>query len=103
MSELGVFAFCAAMGFVSAATISSFYQWVTSEPADFSVERRSLAGVVVAVLVSMFAGPFIVVRKVIAGLRSQELRALPAVVAVVVAGVWSVCAGIFYLSLLVSA
>jgi hypothetical protein len=102
VSELGVFAFCAAMGFVSAATISNFYQWVTSEPADFAVERRSMTGLAVAILLSMFAGPFIVVRKVIAGLRAQQLRALPALLAVIVAAMWSVCAGVFYLSLMVS-
>jgi hypothetical protein len=37
------------------------------------------------------------------GLRSRELQALPALVGVVIAGMWSVCAGIFYVSLLVSA
>jgi len=103
VSELGLFGFCAAMGFVSAATISSFYQWVTSRRADFSLQRRTIAGIVSAVLLSMFAGPFIVVEKVIAGLRSQEIRAPAALAAVVLAAMWSVCAGIFYLSLLVSA
>jgi hypothetical protein len=51
----------------------------------------------------MFGGPFIVVQKVLAGLRSRELRALPAFLGVLVAGMWSVCAGIFYISLLISA
>ena len=103
MSEFGVFAFCAASGFVTAATISSFYRWVTSQEADFSVERKSVSGVALAVLLSMFAGPFIVMRKVIAGLRAHEIHALPAALGVLVAGMWSVCAGIFYLSLLVGA
>jgi hypothetical protein len=103
VSELGVFTFCAAMGFVSAATISSFYQLVTSQRADFSVERKSIAGLVVAVLLSMFAGPFIVVQKVISGLRSQELRPAPAALGVILAGMWSVCAGVFYLSLMIGA
>ena len=42
VSELGVFAFCAAMGFVVAGTVASFYKLVTSEPADFSIARRGL-------------------------------------------------------------
>ena len=50
VSELGIFAYCAAMGFVTAATISSFYQWVTSERADFFVARSSLSGMVIGVL-----------------------------------------------------
>ena len=51
----------------------------------------------------MFCGPFIVVRKVVAGLRARELKVLPAVIGVVIAGMWSVCAGIFYVSLLIAA
>jgi hypothetical protein len=50
----------------------------------------------------MFAGPFIVVEKVIAGVRAQQIRALPAAFAVLLSGMWSVCAGVFYISLLVS-
>ena len=102
MSELGLFAFCAAMGFVAAGTISSFYRWVTSEPADFSVERKGIPGVILSIVISMFAGPFIVVEKVIAGVRAHQIRALPAALAVVLSGMWSVCAGVFYISLLVS-
>lgn len=102
MTEVGLFAFCAAMGFVTAGTISSFYQWITSERADFSVERKSAPGIIVSILVTMFAGPYIVVQKVVAGLRAHQLRALPAAFGVLISGMWSVCAGLFYISLLVS-
>jgi len=91
------------MGFVTSATIATFYQWVTSERAELFAARATVPGLVLAVLISMFAGPFIVVQKVWGGLRSRELKALPAIVSVVIAGMWSVCAGIFYVSLLVSA
>ena len=103
MSDFAVFAYCAAMGFVAAATIATFYQWVTSEAAELFSARATLSGLAFTVVLSMFCGPFIVVRKVVAGLRSRELKALPAVVGVVIAGMWSVCAGIFYVSLLVAA
>jgi Family of unknown function (DUF6949) len=103
VSGLGVFAYCAAIGFVTAATIATFYQWVTSEAAELFSARTTIAGFAFAIVLSMFCGPFIVVRKVVAGLRSRELRALPAVVGVMIAGIWSVCAGIFYVSLLVAA
>ena len=102
MSQLGVFAYCAAVGFVTSATISSFYQLITSERAEFVSSRTGPVGIVISVLLSMFGGPFIVVRKVVAGLRSKELHALPAMVGVIVAGMWSVCAGIFYVSLMMS-
>jgi hypothetical protein len=103
VSDLGVFAYCAAMGFAAAATIATFYQWVTSERPELFAMRPNVSGLIFAVLLSMFCGPFIVVRRVVDGLRSHELKVLPAVVGAVIAGMWSVCAGIFYVSLLIAA
>lgn len=103
MSEVGVLAYCAAVGFVGAATLASFYQWVTAERADFTFTRTSPPAIVLAVLMSTFGGPFIVTQKVMAGLKSHEIRAVPACLGVVVAGMWSVCAGMFYVSLLIGA
>jgi hypothetical protein len=91
------------MGFVVAAVISTFYQWVTSENADFSIGKPSVPGIVFSVLLTMFGGPFIVARKVIAGLRTRQIGTLAAIVAAIIVGMWSVCAGLFYVSLLVSA
>jgi len=103
VSNVGVFAYCAAIGFVVAATISSFYQWVTSERAELFAIRPNALGLMLAVLLSMFCGPFLVVRRIVEGLKKQELKVLPALVGSVIAGMWSVCAGIFYVSLLVAA
>jgi hypothetical protein len=102
VSQFELFIYCAAVGFACSATIASFYQWVTSERPDFSVSKATATGVVVVILLSMFGGPFIVMQKVVSGLRSQELRALPALAGVAVAGMWSVCAGIFYVGLLIT-
>ena len=103
MSDFGVFAYCAAMGFVTAATLATFYQWVTSEAAELFSSRATMSGLAFTVVFTMFCGPFIVARKVFAGLRSRELSVLPAVIGIVISGMWSVCAGIFYVSLLVAA
>lgn len=103
MTELGVFAFCAAIGFSVAATLSCLYQWITSERAELFAMRPNMVGLAFAVLLSMFCGPFLVVRRVIDGLKAREIQVLPALVATVIAGMWSVCAGIFYISLLISA
>jgi hypothetical protein len=65
--------------------------------------RPNVSSLIFAVLLSMFCGPFIVVRRVIEGLRARELTVLPALVGTVIAGMWSVCAGIFYVSLLIAA
>ena len=103
MSNLAVFAYCAAIGFAVAATLASFYQWVTSERAELFAMRPNAWSLFVAVLLSMFCGPFLVVRRVVEGLRARELKVLPALIGTVIAGMWSVCAGIFYVSLMVAA
>jgi hypothetical protein len=103
VSELGVFAYCAAVGFVVAATLTSFYQLVTKQQAELFAVKPTVPGVVFAVVMSMFCGPFLVVRRIISGLREREIAALPALLGVLIAGVWSVCAGIFYVSLMISA
>ncbi len=102
MSNLGIFAYCAAMGFAAAATIATFYQWVTSERPELFAMRPNVLGLIFAVVLSMFCGPFIVVRRVVDGLKSRELKVLPAVAFTALAGMWSVCAGIFYVSLLIA-
>lgn len=103
MLDLALFAYCAAIGFAAAGAVSSLYQLLTAEAADFTVHRSGVAGNVVAVLVSMFGGPAIIARKVVVGWRSRELTALPAAVGFTVAGVWSTCAGVFFVSLLAAA
>jgi hypothetical protein len=103
VSDLGVFAYCAAVGFAAAATIATLYQWITSEAAELFTARSSLPGLAFTIVLSMFCGPFIVVRKVFNGLKANELKPLPAMVGVAIAGMWSVCAGIFYVSLLIAA
>ena len=95
--------FCAATGFAMAGTITSFYQLVTAQPADFLTARETVAGNMVAVLLTMFGGPLIVTRKVMAGLRAGRVTLLPAAFGLVVAGMWSICAGIFFLHLLIAA
>jgi hypothetical protein len=90
------------MGFATAATIATFYQWVTSQRAELFAVRPTVAGLAFAVVLSMFAGPFIVVQKIYVGLRAREISVIPAVCGVLLAGMWSVCAGIVYVSLLIS-
>ena len=103
MPELAVFAYCAAVGFVAAATLSSFYELVTSRRADFSLPGGGLSKIAVVLVMSMFAGPFIVIQKLIAGLSSREISIIPAAFGAIIVGMWSVCAGVFYVSLLIAA
>jgi hypothetical protein len=101
--ELLAFLFCAAIGFAMAGTVTSFYQLITAEPADFLTARPGIVGNVAAVLLTMFGGPLIVSRKIVAGLREGRLTLLPAAFGVAVVGMWSVCAGLVFLSLLIAA
>lgn len=103
MADLLGFLFSAAIGFAMAGTVTSFYQLVTAEPAEFLTARGGVIGNLVAVLLTMFGGPAIVARKIVAGLRDGRLTMVPAACGLAVAGMWSVCAGIFFLGLLVAA
>lgn len=102
MSEFLTFLYCAATGFVVAGVIASFYQLVTLQAADFLVTQKSVAGHLIAVLLSMFAGPVILAGKVVTGLQSRTIAVLPAFVGFMVVGMWSVLAGLFYLSVVLS-
>ena len=62
-----IYLFCAAVGFAAAGAITFFYQMVTSETADFATEWHGWWAALVAVLLSMFGGPFILARKVYVG------------------------------------
>ena len=102
-AQLLALLFCAATGFAMAGTVASLYQLVTAKPAEFIVAAGTVSGNVVAVLLTMFGGPFIITRKIIGGMRSRQLTLLPAVLGLVVVGMWSVCAGLFFLGLVISA
>lgn len=102
MSDTLVLVFCVAFGFASAGAISSLYQLVTSQHADFSFPEPSLRAAAVTILLNMFAGPFILARKVVEGLHTKQVGALPALAGAVLAGMWSAVAGIFYISLLLT-
>ncbi len=92
-----IYLFCASVGFAAAGAITFFYQMVTSETADFATEWHGWWAALVAVLLSMFGGPFILARKVYVGLWLGEMGALPAVAFVALCVMWSTCAGIVYI------
>ena len=103
MLSLGIFLYCAAMGFVIAGTVATFYQWVTSERAQFLAGGSSIAGIIGGIVVTMFGGPFIIARFVLNGLRSREIRPAVALTAAAIGAMWSVFAGIFFVGLLAAA
>jgi len=99
VSELEVLGFCALTGFVAAGTVASFYQWITSEPADFRITDFSWGALAVSVLLCVAAGPFIVARRIRDAFASRNAQVLPVVFGVTVCGLWSACAGTLFLSI----
>ena len=97
MSSSLVYLFCAAFGFAAAGAITCFYQLVTSKTAEFATEWHGWSAALVAVLLSMFGGPFILARKVYTGIRLGEMGAMPALMFVGLCFMWSVCAGVLYI------
>ena len=97
-----VYLFCAAVGFAAAGAITCFYQLLTSKTADFATEWQGWWAALIAVLLSMFGGPFILARKVYIGVRLGEMGALPAITFVGLCFMWSVCAGVVYIDFAIS-
>jgi len=69
-----IYLFCASVGFAAAGAITFFYQMGTSETADFATEWHGWWAALVAVLLSMFGGPFILAAK----FMSAQASVIPA-------------------------
>jgi hypothetical protein len=102
VSGLTALVYCTAMGYAAAGTISSFYQLVTSERPDFFSSRETMAGWIVAVVLIMFAGPAIVAGKIWNGVRTRQMSASLALAGTIFSTMWSVVAGIFFTSFLLT-
>lgn len=87
----------AAIGFVVAGLIGSFYQLVTNKPPRFVAEFEGMVGMLAASVLCMVAGPFIIMRNAIRGRRIEQrpLGWLAASSAIALA--WSMCSGILVL------
>ena len=99
MQSYLIFLFCAAFGFTIAGVITCFYQLVTSRTAEFATEWHGWSAALIAVLLSMFGGPFILARKVYVGIRLGEMGALPAIMFLGLCLMWSVSAGVLYIDI----
>jgi len=101
--ELVLLAFSGLLGFVVSGVLGSLYQLVTSRPPAFTLPSRTAVGALGAFLLFAMIGPFIIAcaawRRDIGGSRSLAVSAG----GLAVAGLWSVCSGIFVASFIVSA
>jgi O-antigen/teichoic acid export membrane protein len=83
-----------AIGFSVAGLLSSGYQLLTMQPANFTLlqdaqRKQALA----AVPFLVFAAPFIIVRNTVRGRRSEGRNFGLAALAAIVAGFWSLMSG----------
>ncbi len=86
-----------AVGFAVSGTVSSFYQLVTSERADFAPTSDTMGALFVSLIMCMFTGPFIIARKVWARFVDQE-RHIPLIAFLLaLCGLWSFYSGIVIL------
>lgn len=92
--ELLLVLYAVAAGFVAAGVLGSFYQLVTGRYPAFLVDTDGIASALGAVVVCVFAGPFIIMRNAIRG-RIIEGRPIGwlAASAAIAAG-WSLCSGV---------
>ena len=94
MSQIGFYLSVFAVGFAMSGVAASFYRLVTSQSADFLPFSSSFRGNIVAVLLSMFGGPFIIACKVRNGLKSREMAVPLVAFLVITCTIWSFYSGV---------
>ncbi|HSM42880.1 MAG TPA: hypothetical protein VK862_19200 [Afifellaceae bacterium] len=86
-----------AVGFAVSGTVSSLYQLVTSERADFTPASDTVVALFASLFMCMFTGPFIIARKVWDRVVSQE-RHIPLIAFLLaLCSLWSFYSGVVFL------
>lgn len=84
------------LGFSVAGVLATGYQLVTARPASFNIFGDGTRPTAVAqVPFLVFAAPFIIVRNAVVGRRPGTSNFLPALIAALIAGAWSLLSGKF--------
>lgn len=82
------------IGFAVAGVLASGYQLLMSRPASFNIfGDGTRPGAVAQVPFLVFAAPFIIMRNTLLGCRVEAGNFVPAMVATVIAGFWSLMSG----------
>ena len=94
MPDVLLFAYAAAVGFVSAAVLAAIYRGLTSEPVSFTTRGPGLVSIVASFLFRLVVGPAIIVRQSVVSAQAGTVPSSWAAAGVMVAMVWSGCLGI---------
>lgn len=82
------------IGFAVAGLLASGYQLLTARPASFNIFGDGTRPAAVAqVPFLVFAAPFIIMRNTILGCRYERGNFVPAMIATILAGFWSLMSG----------
>lgn len=89
------------IGFALAGALTSGYQLLTARPASFNIFGDGTRPAAVAqVPFLVFAAPFIIMRNVLFGSRGDPTSFVPAMIATIIAGLWSLMSGTAFVLLL---
>jgi hypothetical protein len=82
------------IGFASAGVLGTGYQLVTTRPASFNIFGDGTRPSAIAhVPFLVFAAPFIIMRNTVRGCQLEGRNFVPAMLATVIAGFWSLMSG----------
>jgi hypothetical protein len=89
------------IGFAVAGALASAYQLLTTRPASFNIFGDGTRPAAVAqVPFLVFAAPFIIMRNSVFESRPEPSNFVPAMIATIVAGFWSLMSGTVFVMLL---
>lgn len=100
--DLIILGYAGAVGFVAAGIAASFYKWVTSEPAKFTVLGQGVPALVTSFAFCAMTGPIIVLDYAVSLRRREKGPVSWLFAGALVTGLWSCCSGIVILSLIVA-
>ena len=90
--------FSLCIGFALAGAFTSGYQAVVQRPAGFGLLQEGVAPrTFAAVPFLVFAAPFIIMRNTLRGARIENRRMDFVMMATILAGIWSLMSGTFFL------
>ena len=94
MSDIVLFLYAGAVGFIVAGIAAATYRAISSEPVRFGSSGKGPFSWIPAILFGFVLGPVIIVRQAFASVQSGKVPSSWAAASVLLALVWSCCLGI---------
>ncbi len=91
--------YSAAIGFVAAGIVASFYKMMTEETARFRLLGTTFWAALTTFLFCALSGPFIIMQQAVAMMREERNAVGWFAASFFIAALWSCCSGILVLEL----